>query len=196
MANVSERCGRHPIRAEAYTRGRLSMSWKPISYAGMSARVAEETVHLDGLTAQQWERCRVDPFQQAYLTRTAKAGEESVYVVARTDHGVVFFDDVEDEFGLAQIDDRGRVSRAVLCGELRWALTGTAADRRPSACPEPIEPLEDPGLRRREVRPCYWSERSLSTRSPSLCPLHLAEPERDRRPLPLRQYGVGSRCAH
>lgn len=55
----------------------------------------------------------------ALLMRFGK--EENAFIVARGARFVVFFDDVEEEFGIAEEVD-GRLSGVSFCGDLMFAL--------------------------------------------------------------------------
>ncbi|MCX5683890.1 MAG: hypothetical protein NT049_09420 [Planctomycetota bacterium] len=100
----------------------MDNDWKPISPADFRVILTEEELRLGPEDRQKYEMWRVPFGTRGSLTRSEAYGEESVFVVARAGRTVVFFEDVEDEFGLGSINDGGVILCVGLMGELCSAL--------------------------------------------------------------------------
>jgi hypothetical protein len=82
------------------------MTWQPASIQAVASIVERD---LKGLVEQQldvFRRFSVEP----YRAPISRYGEiESVVVVARHGEKVIYWDDVEEGFDVAMIDDAGRI---------------------------------------------------------------------------------------
>jgi hypothetical protein len=82
----------------------MGEDWQPITRNDFDELLALQTAALSSQSREHFERYRVEPFK-AIIRRSEQYGDESVWVVARADMIVVFFDDVEYEFAVGRIDD-------------------------------------------------------------------------------------------
>ena len=80
---------------------------------------------IDDFDITNWRYMLVDPHERA-IERFG--GAEAAFVVARGAERVVYFDDVEEEFGTAK-DVAGRLTDAASYGPLVLALKEAAAGR-------------------------------------------------------------------
>ena len=94
------------------------MSWIPATEEEVRGEVHEGWIAIDAALRSELGHYLVD-LSPASLKRSGE--EENVFIVARGAGCVVFFDDVEDEFGIAKEID-GRLSDISFCGELVFAL--------------------------------------------------------------------------
>lgn len=83
-------------------------SWKPINETEFSRLFDQQYDALDVGERKLFDRYRVRPWK-AIIRRSASAGDEHVLVVAQTDSGVLYFDDVEYGFNISCVDESGRI---------------------------------------------------------------------------------------
>jgi len=95
--------------------------WQPAQIAEVQSRLAAESRSFEPIDRSQWSQVCVTPFQ-AKIRRSEEFGDESVFVVARDGSAVIFFDDAEDEFGGATLDQNGNLKASASFGELKFAL--------------------------------------------------------------------------
>jgi len=79
------------------------MSWHPISRDNFEHLLREELETLTPATLKIWQKYAIAPYEQSCV-RNPDAGIERVFVVARNGNHLLFFDDVEDEFGVGVPD--------------------------------------------------------------------------------------------
>ena len=101
----------------------MDSSWQPAPLAEVLSRIASESRDFEPVDQSQWTQCSVTPFK-ATIRRSDEFGEESVFVIARDDQAVIFFDDAEDGFGGAKLNAKGGLQGSRLYGELKHALRG------------------------------------------------------------------------
>lgn len=94
------------------------MDWMPATREEVQEEIRKGWDDLDPDLRSKLGRYLVDPFPVS-LMRFGE--EENAFIVARGSRCVVFFDDVEDEFGIAEETD-GRLSGISFCGELGFTL--------------------------------------------------------------------------
>jgi hypothetical protein len=94
------------------------MEWMPATREDVQEALRRDWTRADPLLQSKLGRYLVES-SPALLMRFGR--EEHVFIVARGARFVVFFDDVEDEFGIAEEVD-GHLSDISFCGELMFAL--------------------------------------------------------------------------
>jgi hypothetical protein len=110
------------------------MSFSPIPLEAFKLLLAEQVLRLDGPSFEKWERFGFTP---NLVPCERQSSREAMYSVARESESVLIYDDVEEEFGIGQLDADGVVRDWFTVGsELRWALgqfPPAPKDSRPSA---------------------------------------------------------------
>ena len=101
----------------------MQPTWKPISDVDFCDLLAMQSAALSPESEQRFAQTAVTPFQ-AIVRRSEQYGDERVWVVAKADDRIVFFDDVEDEFAIGRIDADGRVYDYWFSGDLTDAMFG------------------------------------------------------------------------
>lgn len=84
-------------------------SWNPISDDDFSTLFAEQYDELSSDQRELFDQYRVSPWK-AVIRRSKEAGDERVFVVAQSNDGVLYFDDVEYGFNISAIDESGRIT--------------------------------------------------------------------------------------
>jgi|SRR6267154_2225393 len=82
------------------------MEWVPASRERFERILAEETRALRPEVMRLYEQYAVSPFQQPCL-REQNSPTERVFVVAKNGHRLLYYDDVEEDFGVATPDADG-----------------------------------------------------------------------------------------
>lgn len=100
----------------------MSDTWKPITEAKLVLRIEEELESMSPDERQNFARLRAPVGNRGRLTISGTGAIEAFFIVARNGTRIVFFDDIEGDFGAGTIDEKGFVSEASLFGDLRWAL--------------------------------------------------------------------------
>ena len=83
-------------------------SWRPITDDEFSRLFTEQYNELNSEERSLFDRYRIAP-RKAVIRRSEQAGDESVFVVAQAEDGVLYFDDVEYGFNISSTDDDGRI---------------------------------------------------------------------------------------
>ncbi len=83
--------------------------------------IKEETALFDSNAQGRWTRYSISPYH-GNIFRLADSGPEQVFIVAQDGNSVVFYDDVEEEFGTGQVDPEGLIEHISLYGDLRFAI--------------------------------------------------------------------------
>jgi hypothetical protein len=97
-------------------RGLEALLSDPRSLADFEVLLAEQVARLDKVTREVYDRYRVPVTAQAQ-------GFGIVYVIAREGQKVLFYDEVEEEFGTAELQMDGTMEDYGTWGEeLSWAL--------------------------------------------------------------------------
>ena len=93
---------------------------KYVTFSELLGILDQSTLHLDGEEAEWWNKHRL---REPYAAVVGDWNQVS-YVVAREHDNVVYFDDPEDEFGVAIIRDAEthRLVSPGLVGELSEAI--------------------------------------------------------------------------
>jgi SpoU rRNA methylase family enzyme len=99
--------------------------WKPISRSAFESLVKQEISDFDSTDKELWSKYQVE-LRTAPILRSPQSGIEQVFVVAAIGERILFFDDVEDEFGVARPPTVGALVDYGTYGELRHALSGLA----------------------------------------------------------------------
>ena len=84
--------------------------WKPITRNEFEELYRQKEQELSSEERQVFERFKV-PIETALIRRSASAGVEAVFVVARCPGGVLYFDDVEYGFNVSPIDERNSITQ-------------------------------------------------------------------------------------
>lgn len=100
-------------------------NWTPISRVAFDALLAEEISAFEATDHELWSRFQVG-VRSASIVRSRESGVEQVFVVAAIGDRVLFFDDVEDEFGVARLSPNETLEDYGTYGELRFALRSLA----------------------------------------------------------------------
>jgi len=82
------------------------MTWRPVSRELFDKILKEEVKALTPTAMQIYARFAVPPFEQL-CSRSVEYGVERVFVVARDENRLLFFDDVEEDFGVGIPDEDG-----------------------------------------------------------------------------------------
>lgn len=85
------------------------MPWSPVTKEILERILKEEIAALTPEAAKVYEKFAIAPYQQR-CSRSADSEIESVFVVAKNGNHLLFFDDVEEEFGVG-IADRDAILR-------------------------------------------------------------------------------------
>jgi hypothetical protein len=85
-----------------------AMTWHPVSREKFEHLLKEEIETLTPAALEAYEKYSKAPYEQPCL-RDSASGIERVFVVARNGNGnrLLFFDDVEEEFGVGVPDSDG-----------------------------------------------------------------------------------------
>lgn len=84
--------------------------WQPLSLDEFEAMYCQQQAELQPDLLGALLRFRV-PVCRATIRRSAEAGDESVFVVAKTKYGVLYYDDVENGFNFSPVDADDRLLR-------------------------------------------------------------------------------------
>lgn len=79
------------------------MPWSPVSKENFERILTEEIAALTPDAARAYEKYATTPYEQT-CWRSSDYGIERVFVVAKNGNRLLFFDDVEDEFGVGVPD--------------------------------------------------------------------------------------------
>ena len=85
------------------------MAWEPITRAELDAIVAKELDSLDLESRAAYERYRVEPEVIYRVFKWNPADSVPSFVIARSGAAVLFYDDIEEEWGTAKVSPDGRV---------------------------------------------------------------------------------------
>jgi hypothetical protein len=80
------------------------MPWSPVSKETFECILREEMASLTPDATKAYEKYSVATYEQRCV-RSVNSGIERVFVVARNENRLLFFDDVEEEFGIGVPDD-------------------------------------------------------------------------------------------
>jgi hypothetical protein len=97
------------------------MEWKSVSRDGFQAILDPEIAALPKETLEVLSLHAVNVFEQPCF-RDSSYGIEKVFVVARAGTRLLFYDDVEEEFGIGVPDSDGVLQVSELCGPLAAAI--------------------------------------------------------------------------
>jgi hypothetical protein len=84
-------------------RGQPTMPWSPVSKENFERILTEEIAALTPDAASAYEKYATTPYEQR-CWRSSDYGIERVFVVAKNGNRLLFFDDIEDEFGVGVPD--------------------------------------------------------------------------------------------
>src|SRR5687767_7025903 len=82
--------------------------WKPITEREFADLFRKQYAELDNVQRNTFDKFRV-PLRKARVRRSESMGDETVFVVAQTSDGVLYFDDVEYGFNISTTDSAGRI---------------------------------------------------------------------------------------
>lgn len=78
--------------------------WQPITQQEFESLYREQVAELSAEERDAFNRFRT-PLTKATIRRSNSAGDEKVFMVARNDDGVLYFDDVEYGFNISTVDE-------------------------------------------------------------------------------------------
>ena len=87
---------------------KVAKSWRPLTEAEFSRLFEEQYRDLDADERELFDRYRVGTCR-ATVRRSTESGDETVFVVAKEQDGVLYFDDVEYGFNISTVDASGRI---------------------------------------------------------------------------------------
>jgi hypothetical protein len=105
------------------------MEWQPISEPDFSTLLSREMAQLDEEGRRVLEIYGIDRSRMHILRQPfdgSPAVPEPIFVLARSGPLVLFYDDVEEEFGTGMVDDSNTMRHWGTYGRLQWALRGLA----------------------------------------------------------------------
>jgi hypothetical protein len=82
--------------------------WEPITESAFLELLDKQYGELNGDERIVFDRHRVLPWR-ATIRRSEDSGDEHVFVIARLEEAVLYFDDVEYGFNFSAVDAAGRV---------------------------------------------------------------------------------------
>lgn len=82
--------------------------WTPLTDTEFVELFKAQYDELDNAQKDTFDKFRV-VFWKAIIRRSEMMGDETVFVVAKKDDGVLYFDDVEYGFNISIIDKAGRI---------------------------------------------------------------------------------------
>lgn len=109
------------------------MEWKPISQTEFEELVAAERSTLDPSERAKLERYAVPPVHVFRIFSIGSGEPDPVYVVARHESEVLFYDDTEEEFATATLGPDGLMRDWSLFGKLAWALNAFPTSANPGS---------------------------------------------------------------
>jgi hypothetical protein len=100
------------------------VTWEPITRAELDVLLGKELESLDPETRAVYERYRIEPEVTYRVFKQNSAEPVPSFVIARSGADVLFYDDIEEEWGTAAVSPDGRVYdwgtwSDVLCCALR-----------------------------------------------------------------------------
>jgi hypothetical protein len=84
----------------------MAMDWVPVSKEKFEAILTDELETLRPEVIRLYEQYAVQPFQQPCV-REENSGIEHVFVLAKKQQRLLYYDDVEEDFGVAILDGDG-----------------------------------------------------------------------------------------
>lgn len=85
------------------------MSWERITRVELNALLAKELASLDSGTRAVYDRYRIEPEVIYRIFKQTPAEPIPSFVIARSGTEILFYDDIEEEWGTAEIAPDGRV---------------------------------------------------------------------------------------
>jgi hypothetical protein len=99
------------------------VTWEPISRADLTTLLSRELATTPPQDRAVYERYRVEPEVVYRVFSRDPSSPAPTFVVARADAAVLFYDDIEEEWGTANVGRDGRINDWGTWGEeLRRAL--------------------------------------------------------------------------
>lgn len=83
--------------------------WQAISQEEFHTLLREQQAELTSEERAALDRYSV-PVEKANIIRSERAGIENVFVVARSDEGVLYFDDIEYGFNVSPVDENNLIT--------------------------------------------------------------------------------------
>jgi hypothetical protein len=102
------------------------MTWQPITKERLLKRIEEDILQLSEEARQKFESIKI-PLTRVKCRRKHFYGEgydeDPIFIVGRSGNKLLVFDDVEDEFAIAEPEPGATfLENLGLCGELELAL--------------------------------------------------------------------------
>jgi hypothetical protein len=95
------------------------MEWRPATKQEVLAAIEEDWVGIDPALQVRLSAFLIEPFSASVGRFGAMEG---AFVVAQIDRNVVFFDDIEEDFGTATLEDDGTLSNVAAYSNIAVAL--------------------------------------------------------------------------
>ena len=105
-----------------------TVAWNPVSKETFVRILREETAELTPESAGTYQRYSIEPYEQL-CWRCAEYRIERVYVIAKNGNHLLFFDDVEGEFGVRVPDGDGILKISSTYGPLVLAVLALGRDQ-------------------------------------------------------------------
>jgi hypothetical protein len=101
------------------------MIWQPITEEKLLLQIEEELSSMPEEALRKFESTRTS-ITTVRCKRSDQYGEEQLFIIARSGNKLLIFDDVEEEFGVADITSLGDAPLEYweFFGSLKYALLG------------------------------------------------------------------------
>jgi hypothetical protein len=110
--------------------------WEPITRAELDELLATAVAELAPDARSRYERLRVEPVVVQRIFERDPSAPVPTYVIARSGSHVLFYDDIEEEWGTTVVSPDGRIHD--------WGTWGEGLHRALRSFPEPaaLRPTE------------------------------------------------------
>ena len=101
----------------------MNDNWQAATLSEVVSRIAAESRDFERIDQTQWAQCAIAPVK-VKIRRSEQYGDEVVFMVARDNTSVIFFDDAEDGFAGANLGVNGFLKNSRFYGDLKHAVRG------------------------------------------------------------------------
>ena len=100
------------------------MTWQPISETKLKLQLEDAVAEMSELDRKKFISVQTPLYRIPCRRITNKTADEQIFVVARSENKILLFDDVEDEFGVADLVETSLpvLEKWELVGDLEAAL--------------------------------------------------------------------------
>jgi len=95
------------------------MTWQSISESELNSEIQRALKKMSKADLQKFTRIQVPPYK---ISCGRNGVDEEIFVVARVGNKILVYDDVENEFGVAELDASAILKNWGLIGDLVYAL--------------------------------------------------------------------------